>query len=123
MEEGMFSNTQSLLRLLLMLTLLSFAAVTPAPGGIDAWTSIGPTGGRVLALAVDPSNKNVVYGGTDGGIFKSTNGGKRWTSLNNAINIRSNSLSAHGLAIDPTAPDTVYAGVANTIFKSTNAGL
>lgn len=37
------------------------------------------------AVAFDPANSNVVFLGTDGGIFKSTNRGDTWTSLNNNL--------------------------------------
>jgi photosystem II stability/assembly factor-like uncharacterized protein len=36
------------------------------------------------ALAIAPSNPLVVYTGNDGGIWRSTNNGTNWTSLNNA---------------------------------------
>jgi photosystem II stability/assembly factor-like uncharacterized protein len=36
------------------------------------------------ALAVAPSNPQIVYTGSDGGIWRSTNNGTNWTSLNNA---------------------------------------
>jgi hypothetical protein len=36
------------------------------------------------ALAIAPSNPLVVYTGSDGGIWRSTNNGTNWTSLNNA---------------------------------------
>ena len=36
------------------------------------------------ALAIAPSNPLVVYTGSDGGIWRSTNNGTTWTSLNNA---------------------------------------
>jgi uncharacterized repeat protein (TIGR01451 family) len=35
-------------------------------------------------IKVDPSNPMVVYHGNDGGIFKSTDGGASWVSLNNS---------------------------------------
>jgi photosystem II stability/assembly factor-like uncharacterized protein len=35
------------------------------------------------ALAIAPSNPQVVYTGSDGGIWRSTNNGNTWTSLNN----------------------------------------
>ncbi len=37
------------------------------------------------ALAFHPSNPNTVYAGTDGGLFRSTNGGTSWTGLNNGL--------------------------------------
>ena len=36
------------------------------------------------ALAIAPSNPQVVYTGSDGGIWRSTNNGTNWTSLNNS---------------------------------------
>lgn len=36
------------------------------------------------ALAIAPSNPNVVYTGNDGGIWRSTDNGNTWVSLNNA---------------------------------------
>jgi hypothetical protein len=50
------------------------------------------------ALAIAPSNPQVVYTGSDGGIWRSTNNGTTWTSLNNA------SFSAtqfQGVAVHP----------------------
>ena len=36
------------------------------------------------AITVSPSNPQVIYYGSDGGIYRSINGGTNWTSLNNA---------------------------------------
>jgi hypothetical protein len=40
--------------------------------------SIGPYGGAVYALAIDPQTPNVIYAGT-AGVFKTTSGGSNWT--------------------------------------------
>ncbi len=82
----------------------------------NVWTSLGPapiaTGntfysGRVSALAVDPRDKNVVYAGiSDGGVWKSTNGGQTWNPLTDD----QPSLSIGSLALDPSNPDILYAG-------------
>ena len=37
------------------------------------------------AIAFAPSNTNIMYLGTDGGIFKSTNKGENWTAINNNL--------------------------------------
>lgn len=37
------------------------------------------------AMAWAPSNSNIVYLGNDGGIYKSTNKGENWTSMNNNL--------------------------------------
>jgi len=40
----------------------------------------------IIKLAVDPTNSNILYAGTDGnGIYKSTNGGSSWQSENSGL--------------------------------------
>lgn len=51
-------------------------------------------------INIDRSNTNVIYHGNDGGIFKSTDGGANWSSLNNGIN----TVQFSGLAVHPTDP-------------------
>src|SRR5262245_19953503 len=41
----------------------------------------GPPGGLVYAIAIDPLNPSTLYAGTLGGVYKSTNGGERWTAV------------------------------------------
>jgi len=46
--------------------------------------SIGPavTSGRVMTIAVDPTNKAVIYiGAASGGVWKTTNGGASWQPI------------------------------------------
>ncbi len=37
------------------------------------------------AIAFDPNNSNIMYLGTDGGIYKSTDKGKSWSAVNNGL--------------------------------------
>ncbi len=37
------------------------------------------------ALLVDPTNKNIIYAGTDIGVFRSTSAGNNWENLNNGM--------------------------------------
>ncbi len=50
------------------------------------------------ALAIAPSNPNVVYTGNDGGIWRSTDNGTNWVSLNN---MDFSATQFQGLAIHP----------------------
>src|SRR5215471_19148422 len=44
--------------------------------GTNAWTSIGPQGGAIGALSIDPHNPQTLYVATDyGGAFNSLDGG------------------------------------------------
>src|SRR4029079_8185432 len=74
--------------------LLLAAAASPAekrpasaPASVDEkhlaglqWRNVGPLrGGRVVAVAGGPDQTNVYYfGGTGGGVWKTTDGGIRW---------------------------------------------
>lgn len=87
-----------------------------------SWTYLGPTNldkpytiyygqrpmnGRVNALAIDPSNPNVVYmGGAQGGVWKSTNRGQNWTPLTDDWPF----LHISAIAIDPTNTNRIYVG-------------
>jgi len=51
-------------------------------------------------IKVDPSNANVVYHGNDGGVFKSTDGGTTWASLNATLS----ATEFQSLAVHPTDP-------------------
>jgi len=117
------------------------------PLATSAWTQIGPSkmlpgqpypfwgspsdSGRVTALAVDPTNKDIVYlGAAEGGLWKSTNGGTTWTALTDS----QPSLAVGSIAIDPTNSQTIYVGTGEGdnatgdgyygagILKSTNGG-
>ena len=73
------------------------------------WKSIGPEAGVIRILAIDPSNSNIIYAGTDGGVFKSTNGGDTWSPINSGITSVS-TAAVRTLAIDPSNSNIVYAG-------------
>lgn len=99
-----------------------------AKGGGPTWTEIGPApipngqtvpvttpvSGRVISIAVHPSNPDIVYVGTaSGGLYRSTNGGSSWTAMmENAA-----SLAIGALAIAPSQPDTLYVGTGEPNFS------
>lgn len=84
-------------------------------GQEDGWVSIGPEGGTVYALAIDPHDHSVVYAGTNGGVFKSTDGGGHWSPVNVGLPMPgpydNGGPYIYSLAIDPQNTATVYAGV------------
>lgn len=96
------------------------------------------TGG--IDLAIDPSNPARIYaamwqrfsagtswyvGGTQGGIWRSTDGGTTWTKLTVGL---PTTVGRIGLAVAPSQTSTVYACIIGTngqlqgMYKSTNAG-
>ena len=116
-KTGMLKNfSLSLPGAILILWLLMLPL---AHAGMNEWTSIGPWGGRTLALAIDPQTPSTLYAGTIVGIFKSTNGGLIWSPVNSGLT----NLNVQSLVINPQNPSIIYAGLRETgVFRSTNAG-
>ncbi|MBL7748196.1 MAG: T9SS type A sorting domain-containing protein [Chitinophagaceae bacterium] len=96
------------------------------------WTELGPWGwnrtsgwnpgtGRLSAMAVLPSNEQVIYvGSPGGGLWKTINGGANWQPLTDN---NSTWMSIFAITIDPTNANTIYVGTNGSgILKSTNAG-
>ena len=78
-----------------------------AYAGAGVWTSGGPYGGSVTALAINPTTPTTLYAGTqESGVFKSTDSGGTWAAANTGLT----DLHIDALAINPTTPATLYAG-------------
>lgn len=65
----------------------------------------GLTNTAIRALAIDPSNPDVVYAGTGAGVFKSVDGGGSWVAVDAGLT----NTAIRALAIDPVVPSIVYA--------------
>jgi len=106
--------------LISLLLLLSASQAGIVSAGTNVWTSNGPEGGTIHALAIDPVTPATLYAGTSGGgVFKSTNGGGNWSAANTGLT----NTDVLALAIDPATPATLYAGIlGGGVFKSTNGG-
>lgn len=83
-----------------------------------SWQPIGPEGGVVQAIAFAPSDSRVVYAGTWGGVFRSSDGGSSWTAASNGLG----TLYVWSLAVDPHNSAVVYAGTVDAIYKTTSGG-
>ena len=107
-------------------------ALSNIPLNATTWTNLGPApmgsiwNGRVMAIAPDPTDANIIYlGASSGGVWKSTNAGASWTPLTDSQAV----LTTGSLAIDPTNHLTVYAGTGDWstapgmgVLKTTNGG-
>jgi hypothetical protein len=83
------------------------------------WTQVTSVGTFVTALAVSPSNPQVVYVGFKTGTIQvSTNGGMTFTSL--ATQPFASSFIT-GLSVDPTNPKAITASVSTNDTRSTAA--
>ena len=61
---------------------------------------------KVYDLAIDPLTSNTLYAGTNGGVFKSMDGGASWNAINNGLT----TTGVPAMAIDPATPSRIYAG-------------
>src|SRR5262249_5908493 len=105
--------------LVLLVVSLWASSVSLVHAGNNVWTSLGPAGGRVAALAIDPRTPTTLYAGTSvDGVFKSTDGGSSWVAANTGLT----NTPIGALAIDPLTPTTLYAGTGGGVFKSTDGG-
>lgn len=87
-----------------------------------------PGQGRIQAIAVDPTNPNIIYVGTPAGsLWKSTNGGTTFVSLFDEFP----QIGVSGIAIDPNNTNTIYITTGDRdhsdttfvgVYKSVNGG-
>jgi photosystem II stability/assembly factor-like uncharacterized protein len=108
--------------------------VFKSTNGGTSWTAsnTGMTYTAVQALAIAPSNGQVLYAGTNqlnanSGIYVSTNGGANWTRK--VTGIQETSLGVQCFAIHPTNPSialvAIFDGVADSpvgVYKTTDQG-
>ena len=87
------------------------ASAAPAPDLATASVGTDTISGRMISIAIDPTNENIAYAGSAaGGIWKTVNQGALWVS----VTPRLNSMHIDALAIDPKNPSTIYAGTGET---------
>ncbi|HWW76043.1 MAG TPA: hypothetical protein VNZ44_11625, partial [Pyrinomonadaceae bacterium] len=96
------------------------------------WRNIGPAnmGGRVADIEGVAGRPDIVYVATaSGGLFKTTNGGVKWTPLFE----RQGTISIGDIALEPGNPDVVWLGTGESavrnsvsfgdgVYKSTDGG-
>ena len=82
------------------------------------WRSIGPfRGGRVVAVAGDPRERNTFYfGSTGGGVWKTTDGGVYWRNVSDGFFKRA---SVGALAVAASDRNVIYAGMGEACIRNT----
>lgn len=125
----LYSGAERNLAALLQSALRQKRAMPPG-GGIlpmalvdTRWRSLGPdrvldngvaTAGRVSAIAIHPTDMNIIYaGGAQGGVWRSDDAGANWRPLTD----QECSLAMGSIAIDPVNPDIIYAGTGEQHFS------
>jgi photosystem II stability/assembly factor-like uncharacterized protein len=98
-------------------------ASTAAPAGAQDWIHCGLQGKTVNSIAVDHFNSEELLAGAEEGLYRTTNGGASWDTLEPVL-LR----GIKAVAFNPYEPDFVYAmrdiGDSNDgVYKSTDGGV
>jgi photosystem II stability/assembly factor-like uncharacterized protein len=76
---------------------------------------IGPVGNRVSAVTGVPGDPNTYYfGAASGGVFRSTDGGHRWTPIFDDQDV----ASIGAIAIAPSSDDVIWVGTGEPFIRS-----
>lgn len=116
----LFCETRFMTERFRRLLVVMFCVMAPIAvnAGVNRWTSGGPNGGVIRALAVDPANAAHVYAGTEAGVFRSVDYGDTWQSLSEGLALPSGFLpSVTTLGFAATVPPTLYAGGGKQVFR------
>src|SRR6266536_4640301 len=111
---------------------LQNAGIDPALLKSLEWRSIGPfRGGRVVAVAGDPSDAQVFYfGSAGGGVWKTSDGGLYWENVSDGFFKRA---SVGSIAVSASDANVIYVGMGEScirgnvshgdgVYKSTDRG-
>src|SRR4051794_8962930 len=111
----------------LLISVAAYAAGGDTPGMFNGWQTVGPSGGDVRSVAVDPKDKNHLYITTlDGQVYTSTDAGGSWQFL---VNFNRAQLVLDDLIIDPRDSRIIYtsgfrgANDPGGFYKTTDGGL
>jgi hypothetical protein len=89
--------------------------------GGSSWDPVGggTIGGTVVALAIHPSNTNIVLAATSGGgIYRSLTGGSGWTNVSTELG----ETTFYSIGFAPSNPTVAYAGGYTWVYRSGDTG-
>lgn len=107
------------LAICLLLTVLPWTGSSRlAADELPSWTSIGPDGGNVQALAASPALPDLILAGLEQGygVFRSANRGRNWGAASDTLG-----RIVFDLAIDARGK-AFYAATSRGLLRSTNGG-
>jgi len=103
---------------LFFVNIFSYKSILLANGN-GLWVQINSGLGNlnVNSIAIDPLDSQTIYAGTNGGLYKSINGGNNWSLLGLS------SRTIYSIAIDPTNTQIIFLGTDDDIYKTLDGGL
>lgn len=78
------------------------------------WAEVGNVGGNLRDIVVNPTDEDIAYVASNGGVFKTVDGGTTWTQLLTG--------SYRDLELKPGTASTIYAATSSEVRYSTNSG-
>ena len=101
----------------LLLLILFLTSSVLAESNSASWTKIGLNSLSIRSLVSHPVNPDIIYAGTDDGIYKSIDKGNTWQATSNQ------GTPAFYIVISPSEPNILYATRGNTgVQKSVDGG-
>lgn len=95
---------------------LSSGAVLKSSDAGATWASTGSGPSTIRKIVVHPSNSNIVFAGASNGLYRSTNGGTSWTTVQSG--------SFQDIEFKPNDPNTMYASTSSSsTYRSIDNGL
>lgn len=96
-----------------------YMSVSRSTNGGSSWSRfhLVQANGTAFAIAVDPTDSDIVYAGGYPGLFKTSSGGASWEEVTGTIGD-----TIYALTIVPNNPSIVYAGTPSGVYKSTDDG-
>ncbi len=89
-------------------------------GGTNSWTTIGPYGGEITCLTIDPLSSSVIYAAVyPEGLYKSGNGGGDWQPAASGIQ----GQHINSICVNHQDSSVVYVSTNSGLFKSVDAGV
>jgi photosystem II stability/assembly factor-like uncharacterized protein len=89
----------------------------------NSWERISPVNHEDLrnfdSVAFDPKDENIIYAGTYHLPWKTTDGGKNWTSIKKGMIDDSDVMT---MIVDPANPSNVHATACSGIYRSLDSG-
>jgi len=89
-------------------------------GGKSFESLNGMKGKSIRSFAMAPSNSKIIVAGALDGVFRSDDGGDRWTRI--SPEGHKDIKNIESLAIDPKNPDVIYAGTWHLAWKTEDGG-
>jgi photosystem II stability/assembly factor-like uncharacterized protein len=101
------------------------ASASDIIAGDNTWTTTGPYGVRIMDIAIDPENSQIIYATTPDGtvqVYKSTDGGGTWLPSGNGMPEYAETAWGNSIVFDPGDSDILYVATAKGVYKSADGG-